>query len=267
MDAQSWFGPYQLVRPLDPARLGPLPPTTRRWAAVHDREHTGHLVYSLGPARDRFSKKRFLAAADRLAPLRHPHLLTINAYALSDKLGACIVAPYPGHTGGIVSLAELIDHKGGRMSSQEAQRAVTHLLDGITALHAAGFADGALGLDRIHVDPRGSLLIELPGLHRALGRHEAPTPDDHRADLQAIASMAHQMLAGAPPLRGLPRLPEDTDPRWRIWCTQALDPIEGFATSAQALGALPTNVQATAEQKPTLVRSLLDKLRSVIPLL
>ncbi len=153
------------------------------------------------------------------------------------------------------------------MSGTETQRAVTHLLDGIAALHAAGFADGALGLDRIHVDPRGSLLIELPGLHRALGRHETPTPDDRRADLQAIATMAHQMLAGTPPLRGLPSLPADTDPRWRIWFTQALDQIEGFTTAPQALSALPTNVQATAEQKPTLVRTMLDKLRSVIPLL
>src|ERR1051325_8897144 len=131
MDASSCFGPYQLVRPLAPARLSPTeapPAHARRWAALHERDHSGHLVYSLGPARDRFGKKRFLAAAEPLASLHHPHLLTIKAYALSDRLGACLVAPYLGHHGGVVTLGELLEHKGGKVPLGGVQRATVHLL-------------------------------------------------------------------------------------------------------------------------------------------
>src|SRR5438105_4694082 len=99
---EGWFGPYKLIRELEPARVSPVgagaaPSTVRRWAAVHERDHTGHLVYSLGPARDRFVKKRFMSAAEGLASLKQAHLLTVDAYAFSDKLGACLVAAYPGH--------------------------------------------------------------------------------------------------------------------------------------------------------------------------
>jgi hypothetical protein len=271
MEASGWFGPYQLLRPLDPARVGPADstyPQARRWAALHERDHTGHLIYSLGTARDRFAKKRFLAAAEKLAPVRHAHLLTIESYALSDKLGACLVAPYSGHQGGVVTLGELIEHKGGRLPAAEAQRALTHLLEGVSALHDAGVADGALGLDRIHVDPRGSLLIELPGFWRAQRSLPQLTDIDRRADICAVATMGHQMLTGAASPEGPPSLPADIDPRWRAWLTIGLDPLEGFATASDALRSLPAaSFAAPTEPKPGLVRSLLGKIKSVMPLL
>ena len=60
----------------------------------------------------------------------------------------------------MITLGELIEHKGGRITMGETQRALDHLFTGLEALHRIGAADGALGLDRVHVDPRGSLLIE-----------------------------------------------------------------------------------------------------------
>jgi hypothetical protein len=235
---------------------------------VHERDHTGHLIYSLGAARDRFTKKRFLGAAEKLAPVRHAHLLSIEAYALSDKLGACIVAPYPGHHGGVVTLGELIEHKGGRITAAETQRALTHLLEGVSALHDAGLADGALGLDRVHVDPRGSLLIELPGLWRAQRSLPPLTDIDRRADVHAVALMGHQMLTGVSSVPVAPSLPADIELRWRAWLTIGLDPLEGFSSASEALRSLPSaSFSATPEPKPGLVRNLLGKIRSVMPLL
>lgn len=262
-----WFGPYKLIRELEPARISPVGVASsqvRRWAAVHERDDTGHLVYSLGPARDRFAKKRFLSAAEGLAALKQAHLLTADAYALSDRLGACLVAAYPGHHAGVVTLDELLEHKGGRLNGAEAVRAAAHLLEGIAAVHQAGFSDGALGADRVHVDPRGSLLIEMPTFWAALcGRREA-SPDRVRADVRRIVEMTLGMIAGPLPRGGLAG---DIDPRWAGWLSRGLDPAEGFSGAEEAMAALPKTAAVAGEPKPGLVRSLLDRIRASLPIL
>jgi hypothetical protein len=267
MDAFSWFGPYRLVRELEPARLADLR-RARRWAAVHERDHTGQLVYSLGPARDRFAKKRFLAAAERLSPLRHPHLLPIEAYALSDKLGACLVAPYSGHLSGVLSLGELVAHKGGRMTVPEATRAAVHLLEALAGAHAQGICDGALAIDRIHVDPRGSLVVELFGLWRCMHRRDDPTPEDFHADVVDAAAIVHQLVTGAPPRRNARGSSPDAHPEWCAWLARALDPVEGFATAADAIASLPgPTAPHPAPPSPGLVRGLIGRIRAAMPLL
>src|SRR5262249_19428627 len=75
------------------------------------------------------------------------------------------------------ALEEPLEPKGGRMGGAEAVRAVLHLREGFGSLHRAGFTDGALGADRVLVDPRGPLLIELPGLRAALWRRREANPE------------------------------------------------------------------------------------------
>jgi hypothetical protein len=271
MDAHGWFGPYRLIFELEPARIAPADaavPSVRRWAAVHERDHSGHLVYSVGPVKDRFAKRRFLAAAERASTLRNPHVLAVEAYSFAEKLGACLVSPYPGHHSGVVTLADLLEHKGGRLSGPETTRATAHLLAGLAGAHREGVIDGALTMERVHVDPRGSLLLELPGFWRGMTRCAPASESELRADIAAVALMTHQMIAGVPALRGLPRLPRDADPRWRAWISHALDPVEGFATAKDAMHALPLPAATPApEPKPSLMRSLLGKIKAALPLL
>jgi hypothetical protein len=178
-----------------------------------------------------------------------------------------LVAPYPGHHAGVVTLTELLDHKGGQMSGAEAMRAVGHLLEGLAGTHRAGIVDGALGPDRVHVDPRGSLLIELPGLWWGLSRRVEPGPEDFRADLRAVVALAHRLVTGVSPLRGVTSLSRDADPRWRAWLSRGLDSLEGFASADEALAALPRSAPALVEPKPGFVRALLDRIRGSLPLL
>jgi hypothetical protein len=222
-------------------------------------------VYSLGLVHDRLGIKRFLDAAERVASAaRHPHLLRVEAYALADHLGACIVCPYPGHHAGVITLDMLLKHKSGTMPPGEVQRATTHLLEGAACMHEAGITDSALDLDRVHVDPRGSLRIELPGLWRMMWRQRAQP--DPREDVRACVGMAFKMMTGADVAanasHSLPAL-DGMDRGWKAWFAQGLDPSEGFATAADALSHLPAGAAISVEPKSQgLVRSLLNRIRA-----
>jgi hypothetical protein len=245
----GWFGPYRIVRTLEPTRVGPREanparaPHARRWAAVHERETSGHLVYTLELAKHRLNARRFTTALERIATLSHTHLLAVETYSLDEEWGGVIVTPYLGDPGGVVTLEELLDAKGGRMDPFEVQRGVTHLLEGLAEAHAQGIADGNLWLDRVHVDPRGSLRIELVGLWREMWRGGEVAEVVARDDIRAIAAMAYRMLAGVEHGTG-PGAP--LDGRWESWLRRGLDPLDGFTTAQDALRELPSG-QAVAK--------------------
>src|SRR5688572_15810792 len=138
----GWFGPYRLVRALEATRVGPREanpgrsPHARRWAAVHERETSGHLVYTMELAKHRLNARRFTAALERITVLNNTHLLPVETYSLDEEWGGVIVTPYLGDPGGVVTLEELLEAKGGRIDPFEVQRGVTHLLDGLGEAHA-----------------------------------------------------------------------------------------------------------------------------------
>lgn len=245
-----WFGPYRLVRALEPTRVGPREsnpvrsPQAQRWSAVHERETSGHLVYTLELAKHRLNARRFTNALESICVLQHPHVLPIETYALDEQWGGVVVSPYLGDPGGVVTLEELVDAKGGRMDPFEVQRSATHLLEGIAAAHACGLADGNLWLDRVHVDPRGSLHIELMGLWREMWRGGEVAEVVARDDVRSVAAMAFRMLTGVEHGTG-PGAPLDR--RWEQWLRRGLDPIDGFSTAEEALQQLPSG-QAVAKE-------------------
>lgn len=261
------FGPYQLVRALEPTRVGPRDvqplraPRARRWAAINTAMSSGHLVYSLELARHRLNARRFSAALERIAVLHQRHLLPIESYALDDGLGGCVVTPYLGDPGGVVTLEELLEAKGGRMTPMEVQRAVTQLLGGIAEAHAQGVADGNLWIDRIHVDPRGSLVIELIGLWREMWKGGETAVVVARDDVRAVAAMAYRMLTGAEHGAGAGG---PIDRRWETWLRRGLDPIDGYATAEEALRDLPSGQAVAKELGANLVRSVGRRVRAAM---
>ncbi len=266
MDRRS-FGQYRLVRALDPTRIGPREsdparsPTARRWAAVNDAQASGHLVYTLELAKHRLNARRFVAALERISRVHQQHLLPVEAYSLDDELGGCVVTPYLGDPGGVVTLEELLDAKGGRLGPLEVQRAVTQLLGGIAHAHAQGVADGNLWLDRVHVDPRGSLLIELLGLWREMWRGGDVAMVVARDDVRAVAAMAYRMLTGVEHGTGPGG---EIDRRWEAWLRRGLDPIDGFATAAEALADLPSGQAVAKELGANVVRTVVTRVRAAM---
>ncbi|HYE60690.1 MAG TPA: hypothetical protein VD997_01725 [Phycisphaerales bacterium] len=244
-----WFGPYRLVRALEPTRVGPREsnpvrsPQALRWSAVHERETSGHLVYTLELAKHRLNARRFTSALEAISVLRHAHVLPIETYALDEQWGGVVVSPYLGDPGGVVTLDELVEAKGGRMDPFEVQRSATHMLEALAAAHSCGLADGNLWLDRVHVDPRGSLHIELLGLWREMWRGGDVAEVVARDDVRSVAAMAFRMLTGVEHGTG-PGAPLDR--RWEHWLRRGLDPIDGFTTAEEALRELPSG-QAVAK--------------------
>jgi hypothetical protein len=263
-----WFGPYRLVRSLEPTRVGPRDsnpvrsPQAQRWSAVHERETSGHLVYTLELAKHRLNARRFTAALERISVLRHCHVLPIETYALDEEWGGVVVSPYLGDPGGVVTLEELVDAKGGRMDPFEVQRSATHLLEACIVAHSHGLADGNLWLDRVHVDPRGSLHIELMGLWREMWRGGEVAEAVARDDVRSVAAMAYRMLTGVEHGTG-PGHPLDL--RWERWLRRGLDPLDGFASSEDALRELPSGQAVAKSLGPSgIVRSTVSRVRAAM---
>jgi len=276
MENSPRFGPYRIVQALEPTRLvspGESPQSSRsarRFVAVHDRTSTSHLLYFL-PAPDRRSIRSFLAAAEPLSALHHPHLLAIEAYSLCTQRGACLISPFTGHHHGLLTLGELLRLKGGRMDQTEALRAIAQVLCALRYAHAQNVTDGALDLDRFQVDTRGSLQTELFGLARLLAPTPIPLSDAVRNDVHAIILVARSVLAGAPDAATGPRMMEPKarplDRRVLTWLAEGLDPLGGFTSANSALRALEAAQGQSMRDPPRIgiVRSALDRLRGVVP--
>lgn len=228
------FGPYKLIRSLAPVD------GWERSIALHERDDTDHLVYR-HPAVDGSERRRLLAAIEPVAGVRHPHLLEISAYSLDEQDRLCLVTPYTGNQEGLLTLADLVRRKSGRLEVPEAARCVQHLLEGVAAARAAGLSGGPVEADRVQVDRRGSLRIELYGLPPADRRVRGVcTAAD---EVRAIAALAVWLLTGlqqdVAPTR-ISRIAGRQARNWEPWLEAALDPLGGFESPAEALDALPT---------------------------
>jgi hypothetical protein len=157
------FGPYVYTAELGVLRVA-ADCVFARWASVHEMTGTSHLVYQmLGPARDKFTRRKFLRAAAGSAGECGPHALGITAYALQASGRACLVSRYPGDLGGVTTLRQHVKGKGGRLGPNELARAVEHLIDALAAGAQGGTVHGAFDLDGCVVDRGGRVAIELFG--------------------------------------------------------------------------------------------------------
>lgn len=225
-----------------------------RFIALHERADTDHLVYRHPAVHDASERRRLLETIEPMSRVRHPHLLEVSAYSFDEQDRLCLITPYTGNQEGLVSLADLVERRNGRLETPEVARCVEHLLDAVATARAAGLTGGPIEPERIQVDRRGSVHIELYGLVGAdrINRGFCTGADEVRA----IASMAVWLLTGlrqdVAPV-GIARIAGRSARAWEPWLEAALDPVDGFESPAEALAALPHRASSERETTPPVV--------------
>lgn len=251
------FGPYRMVRPLEPGPLG------ERWLAVHEVELTSHVVHRFAPRIDKAGQRRFLSAVESVRGIEHAHVTPIEVFAVCPSGRGCVVTPYTGNQDGLVTLASLLAAKGGRMTPVEAERAVTHVLEAMDHAHGAGVVHGALSDAELMVDRHGRVSIELYGLARALAGLAANS-EVVRDEVRSAVEIAYRLITGLAadePRIAAGKLVKKLDPAWDAWLERGLDPAGGYDTAAEALSLLPSARETEAEPTTGPVRFVLRGIR------
>lgn len=236
-----------LVRPLAPGVLG------ERHLALHERDHSSHVVHRTAARHDRASQKRFLDAIERIAALKHPHILPIEQFSTCPGGSGAVVTPYTGNQEGLVTLGSLLEMKGGRLGPNEADRALTHLLEAADYAHQLGLGHGPVDLSRVLVDRHGRASIELYGLERSLRGSAGVNAELMRDEVRSIAEIGYQLLTGLPadePRIPAGRLLKKLPPGWDEWLERGLDGVSGYSTAAEAIDALPSSRRDEPETQP-----------------
>ncbi len=143
--------------------------------------------------------------------------------------------------------------RGGQLSPDEAERAVTQLLEAVESAHTAGVRHGPIGLAEVLIDRRGSLLVELYGLERAMRGLGAGDAELARDEVRSVVEIGYQLITGLraeAPLIPADRLVKKLDVLWARWLAHGLDPAGGFETVDEAIAALPSR-KRVVEVKPS----------------
>ena len=119
------------------------------------------------------------------------------------------------------------------------------------------------------VDRRGSLSIELYGLARRLAMPGArPASEAIRDEVRSIVEIGYWLLTGLPaeePRIMAGRLIPKLERRWDEWFDRGLDPLAGFLSAEDALGAMPglrREIEASQGPVRTVIGRVARALRS-----
>lgn len=236
-----------------------------RYLALHVRSKGSFVLHRFRtPCPDRAQQRRLTAALERMSHIRHSHLLGVENFSFAPGGRPLVITPYTGNQDGLITLADLLDLKGGQMGAFEAERAILQLLDAIAYTHNAGMPHGELDLEEVMVDRRGSVFIELAGLRLAMGGRAVQGSELLRDETRSVAQIGYRLITGLPadepmiPPTGVVRR---LDRRWDDWFETALEPSGGFETPSDAIDALPGNRREQArETQPGPVRVVLQRL-------
>lgn len=252
-----YFGPYRLVRRLAASAMA------ERWLALHERKLSSHVVHRFEPCRDKSEQRRVLGAIEQGQALHGPHLLPIELFSLSIGQNPCAVTPYTGNHEGLLTLAGLLEAKGGRMAAPEAERAVRHLLEASRYAHSMGQVHGEMRWDEVLVDRHGSCAVEFYGLARRMGLVSGPATELRRDEIRSVVEMGYRMVTGLgadEPRIAPSRLNKRLDASWDAYFDAGLDAAGGFESAAEALEALPSSSRERERQQPSSpVRVVLSK--------
>jgi serine/threonine protein kinase len=234
-----------------------------RHLALHELDHTSHVIHRPS-GRDRFEQRRFLAIAQAAQRLNHPHILPIEDFGLDARGYPWLVTPFTGDATGLWSLEAHLRAKGGYLSPLEARQAVMHLCEASAHAHAAGAAHGPLVMDEVHVDRRGSLLIEFYGLSRMRRTGETLLTDPalRQAEVRSIVRIGYQLVTGLlpeAPIIAASRVVSGLDPAWDAWFETGLGDT-GFKSAAHAASALSDSTASTRTVAGGAVRSAIRRL-------
>ncbi len=250
-------------------------PSTRpqpdRFLALHETNQTSHIAYRFPPVAGKAEEARLVAAVESASLIDHPHALRIQQFTYDITGQAWVITPYAGDADGLRTLSRHLRDKGGQIKPIEVEQAMQQLLSVIAVAHGGGSlqpptpptssfdsdaapsravpAHGPIGMDEILVDRRGSLLIELYGLARAIDQPGRPSLESLRDEIRSIVEIGYQLITGLraeEPLIPAGRLVRKLDPRWDRWLDRGLDPSAGFDSAEAALAALPSGAPAAA---------------------
>lgn len=232
----EFFGPYKIIRPLGSAR------DVERFVVLCTKTDTNRMLYRFENQVSHQQRRSLFDAMVTLSTLDHPHLLRIESASYDDRGRLCLITPYTGNHDGLVTLSDLIEKQGGKLTISEAARAIEHLLSASAYAHGKQIAHGPIYPDQILVDRFGSLQVQLYA-------HPAKTSEARintliADEIRSIAQLGYAMITGLginsdrlSPTRVVKKL----DRNWDAWFDIALDPIDGFEDAVHAMRALPTN--------------------------
>ncbi|MBY0313873.1 MAG: hypothetical protein K2W85_17555 [Phycisphaerales bacterium] len=247
-----------------------------RFLALHSELQTSHVAYRFAELKGRAERQRFAEAVEQAANLDHAHVLKIQQFTFDVVGHGWVITPFNGDADGVRTLSRLLREKQGQMRAEEVEHAIQQLLE--ASMHAHQFwtngtgeengprtvsHHGAIGLDEVIVDRRGSLSVELYGLAAALGMSGRASLEVLRDEVRSIAEIAYQLITGLraeEPLIPAERLVPKLSASWTNWLHRGLDPSGGFDTAAQALAALPSFQQESSGRER--VRGMLARLRT-----
>lgn len=249
-ERRAKFGPYVYTAEMGTLRVA-ADCVFARWASVHEVTGTSHLVYQLqGPARDKFTIRKFLRAAEGAGGVSVPHGLGISSYALQASGTACLVTAYPGDLGGVTTLAQLVRAKGGRLGSHEVARAAEHLMEAFAHGEASGRWHGAFDMDGCVVDRGGRVAVELFGFAAHWMGSAKEGERLGAAQRRSLAIAAREMLGAAPAA-------------WEAW---ALELESGVASSWERIRATMPRMNdtlPTTSAPGSIVRTIWDKVKQI----
>jgi serine/threonine protein kinase len=135
---------------------------------IATRAKTGDTVHPLSPAHAEdyvWGLARFRDEARTLARLKHPGIVAVMNYFEANGTAYCAMEHVTGDT-----LDARLGPRG-RLDAATLARMVPPLLDGIEAVHAAGFLHRDIKPGNILLNERGPVLIDFGAARQALGAH------------------------------------------------------------------------------------------------
>ncbi|MEL6741894.1 MAG: hypothetical protein AAFP26_14670, partial [Planctomycetota bacterium] len=245
------FGPYDLLRDLPSSPIG------ERFLACHRATGGQHTLYRLPACRDAHERRRLIDAVERVGSLDHPHLTSVEAFSFDVEGHPWLATRFHGHHGGLLTLGELLDSRGGRLSPDEVGRVLDHLLTALAQAHCKDVRQGPIRPNDVLVDRHGSLAIELLGLRSILEQHD---PGEAADDVASCLALAQQTLTGRMRDDGVLSASVLGAPALGQFLTGGLDPALGFTSADEAIAALRRALDGAVEPQPR-VKSVLRRLR------
>jgi hypothetical protein len=218
--------------------------------ADHNTSHLLHRleeVFGSNPPKAG-ARERFARAVEAVQRADDSHILRIDEFGWDDTqaagtdgvegagVGPFVISDYTGDADGVVTLERLIALKGGALTLEESKRALEQLMGACVAGQGAGVEHGTLTMSQVHVDRRGSLLIELYGLQQQV----KPSKTARADEVRSIAAIGYQLVTGLLPLKPVvpvEHMVEHIDQSWRDFFQTGLG-SPGFSSAAHALEAV-----------------------------